>query len=145
MDMFQRMTLVGNLGKDPEMRYTPNGTPVTMFSAAVNRKYTGSDGQTKEETLWFRISVWGKQAETCNQYLHKGQMVLVEGSLTGDETGGPRVWTGKDGKPHASFEVRAQTVRFLSRKDSGGEEAGGMRAPAPGGIEAGAVEEELPF
>src|SRR5512143_2396519 len=125
--MYQRIVLVGNLGRDPEMRYTPNGTPVTSFSVATNRKYTASDGQIKDETLWFRISVWGKQAETCNQYLTKGQKVLVEGSLVGDESGGPRIWTGQDGKPRASFEVRAQTVRFLGRRE--GE---GAAAPAPG-------------
>ncbi len=147
--MYQRIVLVGNLGRDPEMRYTPNGTPVTSFSVATNRKYTASDGQLRDETLWFRISVWGKQAETCNQYLGKGQKVLVEGTLIGDENGGPRIWVGQDGKPRASFEVRAQTVRFLSRRD----EAGG---PPPSGSAATAApsaphpaepqtEEELPF
>jgi single-strand DNA-binding protein len=145
--MYQRIVLVGNLGRDPEMRYTPNGTPVTSFSVATNRKYTGSDGQLKDETLWFRISVWGKQAETCNQYLTKGQKVLVEGSLSGDETGGPRVWTGQDGKPRASFEVRAQTVRFLSRRE--GTEAGNSTASSPNGGPAPTTEphteEELPF
>jgi len=129
------------------MRYTPQGTPVTTFSVATNRKYTSSDGQLKDETIWFRISVWGKQAETCNQYLTKGQKVLVEGSLTADENGSPRIWTGQDGKPRASFEVRAQTVRFLGRAP--GQEGSGDRtegAPAhasAGGSPAG--EEELPF
>ncbi len=143
--MYQRIVLVGNLGRDPEMRYTPNGTPVTSFSVATNRKYTASDGQMKDETLWFRISVWGKQAETCNQYLTKGQKVLVEGSLVGDENGGPRIWTGQDGKPRASFEVRAQTVRFLGRREGGD-------AGAPAGTSVPAIpnsepqsEEELPF
>lgn len=144
--MYQRIVLVGNLGRDPEMRYTPNGTPVTSFSVATNRKYTASDGQMKDETLWFRISVWGKQAETCNQYLTKGQKVLVEGSLVGDESGGPRIWTGQDGKPRASFEVRAQTVRFLGRRE--GE---GGAAPTPGAATGAPPtgepqsEEELPF
>ncbi len=142
--MYQRIVLVGNLGRDPEMRYTPNGTPVTSFSVATNRKYTASDGQMKDETLWFRISVWGKQAETCNQYLTKGQKVLVEGSLVGDESGGPRIWTGQDGKPRASFEVRAQTVRFLGRREEGGAPAPGAGAGAiPGGEPQS--EEELPF
>ncbi len=144
--MYQRIVLVGNLGRDPEMRYTPNGTPVTSFSVATNRKYTASDGQMRDETLWFRISVWGKQAETCNQYLSKGQKVLIEGSLIGDENGGPRIWVGQDGKPRASFEVRAQTVRFLSRRD---EAAGGTpaTASAPAAAPAGEpqTEEELPF
>ncbi len=144
--MYQRIVLVGNLGRDPEMRYTPNGTPVTSFSVATNRKYTASDGQMRDETLWFRISVWGKQAETCNQYLSKGQKVLIEGSLIGDENGGPRIWVGQDGKPRASFEVRAQTVRFLSRRD---EAAGATPATgsAPAAAPAGEpqTEEELPF
>ncbi len=145
--MYQRIVLVGNLGRDPEMRYTPNGTPVTSFSVATNRKYTASDGQLRDETLWFRISVWGKQAETCNQYLGKGQKVLVEGSLVGDENGGPRVWVGQDGKPRASFEVRAQTVRFLSRRD---EAAGGVSSPVGAAVPAAPAtepqsEEELPF
>jgi single-strand DNA-binding protein len=145
--MYQRIVLVGNLGRNPEMRYTPNGTPVTSFSVATNRKYTGSDGQLKDETLWFRISVWGKQAETCNQYLTKGQKVLVEGSLVGDESGGPRVWTGQDGKPRASFEVRAQTVRFLGRREGGGEPgAGGEGGTAPSAPNPEPQsEEELPF
>ncbi len=145
--MYQRIVLVGNLGRDPEMRYTPNGTPVTSFSVATSRKYTTSDGQSKEETLWFRISVWGKQAETCNQYLSKGRSVLVEGTLVGDETGGPRVWTGQDGKPRASFEVRAQSVRFLGRREAepGAPAArGGGDVSAPMGAEPQS-EEELPF
>lgn len=143
--MFQTVVLVGNLGRDPEMRYTPNGTPVTSFSVATSRKYTGSDGQTKEETLWFRISVWGKQAETCNQYLSKGRQVLVEGSLVGDENGGPRVWVGQDGKPRASFEVRAQTVRFLGRRE--GADSGGMPAATASAVPSAEpqTEEELPF
>lgn len=145
--MFQTIVLVGNLGRDPEMRYTPNGTPVTTFSVATSRKYKDSAGETKEETVWFRVSVWGKQAEVCNQYLAKGRNVLVEGSLVGDENGGPRIWTGQDGKPRASFEVRAQTVRFLGRREGG--EAG---AATPAGSAAATIpsaepqtEEELPF
>ncbi len=145
--MFQTIVLVGNLGRDPEMRYTPNGTPVTTFSVATSRKYKDSAGETKEETVWFRVSVWGKQAEVCNQYLAKGRNVLVEGSLVGDENGGPRIWTGQDGKPRASFEVRAQTVRFLGRREGGESGAG-----APGGSVSATVpstepqtEEELPF
>ncbi len=147
--MYQRIVLVGNLGRDPEMRYTPNGTPVTSFSVATNRKYTASDGQVRDETLWFRVSVWGKQAETCNQYLAKGRSVLVEGTLIGDENGGPRIWTGQDGKPRASFEVRAQTVRFLSRREEG---SGAPASPAGTTATTSAApaaepqtEEELPF
>ena len=79
--MYQQLIIVGNLGKDPEMRYTPSGTPVTSLSVATNRKYTGSDGQVVKETTWFRVSVFGKSAETAAQYLKKGSAVLVEGRL----------------------------------------------------------------
>lgn len=140
--MYQRLVLVGNLGRDPEMRYTPQGTPVTSFPVATSRKYNTADGQQKEETVWFRVSVWGKQAETVNQYLTKGRQVLVEGTLVPDENGGPRVWTGQDGKPRASFEVRAQTVRFLGKRE-------GAPGPAAGPSDTAGEEpssgEELPF
>jgi primosomal replication protein N len=86
--MFHKIILVGNLGKDPEMRYTPGGQPVTSFSVASNRRYTDSGGQMVEETIWFRISVWGKQAEACKQYLVKGRQVLVEGRLVCDRPAG---------------------------------------------------------
>jgi single-strand DNA-binding protein len=115
--MFQTIILVGNLGRDPEMRYTPSGQPVTSFSLATNRKYTASSGDLVEETIWFKISVWGKRAESCNQYLKKGSKVLIEGRLTCDpSTGGPRIWTRQDGTAAASFEVSANTVQFLSSR-----------------------------
>ena len=146
--MYQRLVLVGNLGRDPEMRYTPNGTPITNFPMATSRKWTDASGQIKEETAWFRISVFGKQAEICNQYLAKGRKVLVEGELTVDEkTGGPRVYTRKDGTTGASFEVRANTVRFLSPKGEG-EPSGGsstVSTPAPAASTEPMTEEELPF
>lgn len=114
---FHTVILVGNVGRDPEMRYTPAGQAVTSFSVATNRQYVNSNGETIKETAWFRVSVWGKQAESCNQYLKKGAKVLVEGRLTPDpSTGGPRIWTGQDGQPRASFEINAQVVRFLSSR-----------------------------
>lgn len=146
--MYQRLVLVGNLGRDPEMRYTPNGTAVTQLSVATSRKWTDASGQLKEETAWFRVSVFGKQAETCNQYLAKGRKVLVEGDLIVDEkTGGPRVYQRKDGTYGASFEVRANTVRFLSPKGEGGDNGGGgMSGVTPVPAEGGSMsEEELPF
>jgi single-strand DNA-binding protein len=138
--MFQKVILVGNLGRDPEMRYTPGGQAVTNFSVATNRRYTDSSGETRDETVWFRISAWGKQAETCNQYLKKGSRVLVEGRLNGDENGNPRMWTGQDGSPRASFEVTSQNVRFLSGRDEsslGGDEGGSAAAPPP--------DDDIPF
>ncbi len=112
--MFHTIIVVGNLGKEPEMRYTPSGQAVTNFSIASSRQYSTSSGQAVKETIWFRISVWGKQAESCNQYLHKGSRVLVEGRLSPDpETGGPRIWESY-GKHGASYEITASTVRFLT-------------------------------
>jgi single-strand DNA-binding protein len=120
--MYHTIIIVGNLGKDPEMRYLASGQAVTSFNVATSRQYTGSDGQLVKETVWFRITVWGKQAETCNQYLKKGRQVLVEGRLSPDQaTGGPKIWTRQDGTAGASFEVTANTVRFLGR--AGDEES----------------------
>lgn len=114
--MYHTIIIVGNLGRDPEMRYTPTGQAVTNFPVATNRQYTASSGETVKETIWFRVSVWGKQAESCNQFLRKGGKVLVEGRLNPDpNTGGPRIWQGQSG-PGASFEVTAGTVRFLSSR-----------------------------
>ena len=112
--MYQTIILAGNLGRDPEMRYTPTGQAVTSFSVATNRQWTNNTGETVKETVWFRVSAWGKLAETCNQYLKKGSKLLVEGRLIPDEKGSPRVFQRKDGTHGASFEVNAQTVRFLS-------------------------------
>ena len=118
--MYHQLIIVGNVGKDAEMRYTPSGQAVTSFSVATSRKYTGGSGEQVEETIWFRVSTWGKVAEICNQYVKKGSKVLVEGRLTPDKsTGGPRVWTKQDGTAQASFEVTANTVRFLSTRGEG--------------------------
>jgi single-strand DNA-binding protein len=145
--MYQTLVLVGNLGRDPEMRYTPSGKPVTSFSVATSHQYTNNAGETIKETVWFRITTWGKQAEVCNQYLKKGNKVLVEGRLTADPaTGGPRVWTAQDGAPRASFEVTANTVRFLtSRGDSGGDGSSGDLGDSGGGSFVGAPEDDIPF
>jgi single-strand DNA-binding protein len=143
--MFHTIIIVGNLGKDPEMRYTPSGQPVTSFSVATNRQYTGNNGETIKETIWFRITAWGKQAEICNQYLKKGSKVLVEGRLTPDKaTGGPRVWTKQDGTAGASFEVSASTVRFLSSREDGGG-TGSLGGGDMGGNFIGAPEDDIPF
>ena len=118
--MYQHITIAGRLGRDPEMRYNPNGQAVTSFSVATDRQYTDKDGQKVKETTWFRVSVWGKQAEPCNQYLKQGSIVLVDGRLTPDpKTGGPRVWKRQDGTEGASFEISASSVRFLSGKREG--------------------------
>lgn len=140
--MYHTIIIAGNLGRDPEMRYTPSGQAVTNFSVATNRQYTASNGEMVKETMWFRVTTWGKTAETCNQYLKKGAKVLVEGRLTPDpNTGGPRVWQGQNG-PAASYEVTASTVRFLSSR---GEEGGGMSDPGGFGQMPGSVDEDIPF
>ncbi len=115
--MYHTIIFAGNLGRDPEMRYTPTGQAVTSFSVAVNDSYTSSTGERVPRTIWFRVSAWGKQAETANQYLKKGSKVLVEGRLVVDATtGGPRIWNRQDGTVGASFEVSARTIRFLSSR-----------------------------
>lgn len=140
--MFHTVIIVGNLGRDPEMRYMPNGNPVTTMSIATSHKYTGSDGQLVDETTWFRVSVFGKQAEACNQYLKKGRSVLVEGRLKPDlATGGPRVWTRQDGSPGASFEVTASTVRFLGRGGGDGSSTSGDFAESL----SSPAEDDIPF
>ena len=138
--MYQTIILIGNLGSDPEMRYMQDGTAVTNFSMATNRKWKAGDGTLKEEVTWFRVSVWGRQAEACNQYLSKGRQVMVEGRLKPDpETGGPRVWAAQDGTSRASFEVTANDVKFLS----GGSSDGGQQAPAQS--QATKQEDDIPF
>ena len=115
--MYHTLIIAGNLGGDPEMRYTPAGQAVTNFSVATNRQYTNSNGEQVKETIWFRVSTWGRIAEVCNQYLRKGSKVLVEGRLVTDQnTGGPRTYERKDGTYGASFEVSASLVRFLSTR-----------------------------
>jgi len=126
----QKCEIIGRLGVDPEMRYTPSGQPVANFSVAANRKYKNAAGETVKETIWFKVSAWGKLAEACNSYLHKGSQVYLEGRLVADPaTGGPRIWSRQDGSPAASFEIRADSVDFLDSKNG---EGGG---PAPSIVE----------
>jgi single-strand DNA-binding protein len=140
--MYHKVILAGYLGRDPEMRYTPDGTPVTNFSMATTERWT-SNGETKERTIWWRVAAWRRLAEICNQYLSKGRPVLVEGRMNPDESGNPRVFQRSDGSYGASYEVTADTVKFLgSRDDTGG--LGGSRGEAS---ETGPEidEEEIPF
>lgn len=119
--MFQKLIIVGNLGSDPEMKYMPDGQAVTNLSVACNRRWNDrATGQPQEEVTWFRVSVWGRQAEAANQYLEKGRKVLVEGRLRPDPaTGRPRLWTRNDGSVGASFEVVADWVQFLDSNGNG--------------------------
>lgn len=139
--MYQKIIVVGNLGGDPEMRYMPDGTAVTNFSMATNRRWTDrASGEPRDETTWFRVSVWGRQAETVNQYLSKGRTVLVEGRMRPDpQTGGPRVFQRQDGTAGSSYEITADAVRFMGGRDEGGFDEGGS---AGGGAQE---EDEIPF
>ena len=138
---YQTLIIVGRLGKDPKLKYTASGQAVTNFNVATDRQYSIGDGQTIHETTWFRITVWGRQAENCNAFLRKGQQVLVEGRLTPDENGNPRTWSRQDGTPGASYEVTAATVRFLSpRNDEGGDAPDEATTPANG-----PVPDDIPF
>jgi len=142
--MYQKLIVIGNLGRDPEMRYMPDGTAVTSFSVATNRSWTDqASGQQRDETTWIRVSVWGRQAETTNQYLSKGSKVLVEGRLRPDpQTGGPKTFVRQDGSVGASFEMTADTVRFLS-----GREETGYVSDGGDDYDAGPAQEEddIPF
>jgi single-strand DNA-binding protein len=139
--MYNETEVLGNLGGDPELKFTPTGQAVCSFSVATNRKWTGQDGQQHEETTWFRVSVWDKMGEACNKYLKKGQQVFVKGRLVPDkETGGPRLWTGQDGQQRASFELRALTVKFL-----GGGAGDGNKPDRSRDDTAPLTEDEIPF
>lgn len=115
MVSMNKITIIGHLGRDPEMRYTPQGAAVTDFSVATSRRYTDNSGERREETDWFRVSAWRQLAELCNQYLQKGSLVYVEGRLH------VRTYEANDGSTRFSSEVTASDVRFLNRPDRAGE------------------------
>jgi len=157
--MYHKVVLIGNLGQDPEMRYTPSGTAVTHFSVATKTAVSKErvpecpDGwrdsynsKNWELTTWWRVTAWRQLAETCNQFLSKGSQVYVEGEVNGTAANGsqnPRVWTGTDGVPRASFELTARMVRFIGSRGGGdvAGEAEGPEEPPPGFVE----ETEIPF
>ena len=114
---FNKVIVVGNLGRDPEMRYTPQGTPVCTFSIASNERRKDKTGEQQDVTTWFRVTVWGKQAETVSKYLTKGRSVYVEGRLHVEE------WTDKEGKSRYTLELNASDVQFLD-SGQGGERDG---------------------
>ena len=137
-----KVMLIGNVGKDPEMRYTANGNAVTTFSLAVNRNYHSPEGERKEETEWFEIVTWNKLAELCSQFLQKGRQAYVEGRLH------TRSWEGQDGQKRYRTEVNAQTVLFLGGPGGGG----GQRQmsdqyddAAPAAAGASVDPDDLPF
>ncbi len=115
--MFHTIIIVGNVGRDPEMRYTPSGSAVTSFSVASSRTYKSREGAPVKETIWFRVTCWGRQAEIANNYVKKGQKVLVEGRLVADQSGNPRIFTRSDGTSGASFEINASNLQLLSSRN----------------------------
>lgn len=145
--MYQKIVIVGRLGRDPEMRYMPDGTAVTSINVATDRRWTDrSTGQPTDETTWFRVSVWGRQAESVNQYLSKGSLVLVEGRLRPDpQTGGPKTFTRQDGTVGASFELFAENVRFIGGRGDSGGSAGFDSSQGGGGRPAAQEEDDIPF
>ena len=139
-----KIIVIGNLGSDPEMRYTPSGQSVTQFRIASNRRYTTPEGERREETDWFQVSAFGRLGETCNQYLAKGRQVYVEGRVKG------RAYTDRDGQPRASLDVTATNVHFIGNRGDGdggygGDDAYGSRAPAVSGGGGYDDVDDLPF
>jgi len=119
--------LVGNLGRDPELRHTPNGQAVVNFTLATSENWTDKSGERQERTEWHRIVVWGKTAEMCNQYLSKGRTVYIEGRIQ------TREWEDKDGNKRYTTEVNAQTVQFIGPRTDGGGGGGGNYSGGGGG------------
>ena len=131
--MYQQLTIIGRLGADPELRYTPAGVPVCSFNVATDRTWNNDQGQKQTETTWHRVTVWRKRAEACAQYLSKGKMVLVTGSVKASG------FTNRDGQISASLEVTADQVAFLSSSGAGATDGAG-------GAGSAAVDEEvIPF
>jgi len=110
MASLNKVMIIGNLGSEPEMRFTPNGKPVTSFRVATNRVYTTAEGERKQETEWFTVVAWDKLAEQCNQFLTKGRLVYAEGRLR------TRTWESPDGQKHYRTEIIANRVTFLDRQ-----------------------------
>ena len=125
-----KVMLIGNVGKDPEMRYTANGSAVTKFSLAVNRNFTSGDGERREETEWFDIVTWAKLAELCSQFVQKGRQVYVEGRLQ------TRSWEGQDGQKRTSLDITADNVISLERRPRD-DEGGFVGAPTGAGASGG--------
>ncbi len=112
--MYQQLILIGNLGNEPEMRYTASGVPVTTFNLAVSKRWTNAEGQSQEKTTWFRISLWRRQAEIASQYLAKGHRVMIVGEV--DLT---RPWTDRDGNLRANIEVTATELKLMENRGAG--------------------------
>lgn len=136
--MFQQTIVVGRIGRDAEMRYTPGGIPVTNFSVAVDQRWTDASGQAQEKVTWFRIVCWRKLAEITNQYVKKGQRILVAGDIEAS------AWIDRDGTPRASLELTADRVRFLGDREAG-EDAKAPPETGPDADKEADAGDELPF
>jgi single-strand DNA-binding protein len=123
MASLNKVLLIGNLTKDPELRYTPNGTAVTNLRIAVNRKFKDRNGELKEDTCFITVTAWDKQAEICNQFLQKGRAVFVEGILQS------RSWETGDGQKRSTIDVRAERIQFLGPRADGQGAAAGDNTP----------------
>jgi single-strand DNA-binding protein len=139
MASVNKVILLGNLGRDPEVRFTQGGTPVANFTMATTDRWSDPSGEKKEKTEWHRIVVWGKQAEIAGEYLKKGRPVFVEGSLQ------TREWTDRDGNKRYTTEVRAQRLQLLGRPDDRGGPAGAAPAEEMGEPAGGFAEDDIPF
>ncbi len=133
-----KVMIIGNLGGDPEMRYTPSGRPVTTFTVATSRSWNTADGERHAETEWFKVVTWGNLAEICKQYLTKGQQVYIEGRLQ------TRHWEDKEGVKHATVEIVANEMMMLGERREANHGTGG-EAPAVEEMENQAQEDEFPF
>ncbi|MFN2531465.1 MAG: single-stranded DNA-binding protein [Pyrinomonadaceae bacterium] len=138
---FNRIILVGNLGRDPELRYTPQGTPVCSFTMATNERRKDRTGEMQDQTTWFRVTLWGRQAETASQYLTKGRQVYIEGRLRLDE------WTDRDGKPRTTLDVHATEMHFIggARSEEPMVERAAAGGSAPGEPQPDLTDEDVPF
>lgn len=125
MPSFLKVSLLGHLGSDPEIRYLQDGTPVCNFSVAVSEKKKDRSGNVQESVLWLKVNVWGKQGEMANQYLSKGSLVYVEGKLSQQQ------YTDREGNQRTSWEIRATDVQFLNRKESENQQPQARAARAP--------------
>ena len=139
MASVNKVILLGNLGRDPEVRFTQGGTPVANFTMATTDRWNDPSGEKKEKTEWHRIVVWGKQAEIAGEYLRKGRPVFVEGSLQ------TREWTDRDGNKRHTTEVRAFNIQFLGRADDRGSTPGAAPAEEMGEPAGGIAEDDIPF
>jgi len=138
---FNKIILVGNLGRDPELRYTPQGTPVCSFTLATNERRRDRSGEAQDLTTWFRVTLWGRQAETASQYLVKGRPVYIEGRLRVEE------WTDREGKPRQTLEVHATDMQFIGGRseEATGPVAGQSPGPPPGESGPDVSDDDIPF